>query len=87
MKLESLVTRGRYLALVLPIFALLTTIHAAGCTAGVYVPSGQGNEGDQSRSGIYGQGSGGQGEDTTNPGSSSCVTYGGVSYGSGCGTR
>jgi hypothetical protein len=81
MKLESLLSRARYLALVLPLFALLTTIHA-GCTAGIYVPSGEG--GDSTGSGIYGQqgssGSSGKKDSTT------CVTYtpyGGYKYGSG----
>jgi hypothetical protein len=79
MKLESFLSRARYLALVLPLFALMTTIHA-GCTAGVYVPSGSSGDLDSTGSSSTNYGSSGK------TGSDRCVIstpYGGFRYGSG----
>jgi hypothetical protein len=77
MKLESLTSRARYLALVLPAFALFSAVHG-GCIRG---PAGYGAYG------VYGYGNRASalGQETASPGEDECVAYGGEGDGDGDG--
>lgn len=67
MKLDTLTSRTRYLALVLPLFALFSTVHG-GCIRG---PAGYGTYGNYG----YGNRASALGRDTADQDEGECVVY------------